>query len=168
VNPAAQSIETGVDLLDGIPRLPSSTLVDTTVSPIFLPIVPDRNPRTECGCQPVAFISSFAVAPPGRFSRWRIFAVLMPQWTLACVARLGTFLAGRAFFPESEHSGPPVPWWWDWVCLSRCWSGWSCAARVQPKKLVLYHELLIGQSPQDCGKFASTSRAKLSTGKTLT
>jgi hypothetical protein len=30
---------------------PSSTFVDVTVRPIFLPIVPDRNRRTESGCQ---------------------------------------------------------------------------------------------------------------------
>src|SRR5436305_703966 len=35
-------------------------------------MVPDRNPRTECGCQPVAFMSSFELAPPGRFIRSRI------------------------------------------------------------------------------------------------
>lgn len=35
-------------------------------SPVFLPKVPHRNPRTECGCQPVASISSLAVAPRQR------------------------------------------------------------------------------------------------------
>ncbi len=29
-------------------RSPSSALVEVTASPIFFPIVPDRNPRTEC------------------------------------------------------------------------------------------------------------------------
>ena len=56
----------------------SSPLTDVTVSPIFLPMVPDRNPRTECGCHAVAFIYSLAVAPPGRLSRSRILAVLLP------------------------------------------------------------------------------------------
>jgi len=34
----------------------------------FLVITPLKKPRTECGCQPVALISSLRVAPPGRFS----------------------------------------------------------------------------------------------------
>src|ERR1700683_1802667 len=37
-----------------------------------------RKPRTECGCQPVAFTSSCKVTPPGRFSRSRILFVLVP------------------------------------------------------------------------------------------
>ena len=57
-------------------RSPSSALVDVTVSPIFLPRVPDRTPRTECAGQPVAFMSSFPEAPPGRFRRSRTLAVL--------------------------------------------------------------------------------------------
>jgi hypothetical protein len=57
---------------------PSSPLVDVTVSPILLPTVPDRKPRTECGNHPGAFIRSLEVAPPGRFSRSTILAVLLP------------------------------------------------------------------------------------------
>jgi len=37
------------------------------------------NPRNECGCQSAAFINSLALAPPGRFSRSRILAVLLPS-----------------------------------------------------------------------------------------
>src|SRR5580704_10937966 len=76
-----------------------------TVNPIFLPIVPDRNPRTECGCQPVAFISSLAVTPPGRFRRSSTFAVLLPSraevaffWLLGAFFVELAFLADLAFF----------------------------------------------------------------------
>lgn len=41
--------------------------------------MPDKNPRSECGCQFVALSSSFAVAPPGRFNRSRIVVVLLPS-----------------------------------------------------------------------------------------
>src|SRR5580698_10097031 len=54
-------------------------------------------PRSECGCQPVAFSSSLAVAPPGRFSRSRIVAVLLPS-RASFRALLGAFLLGVAFF----------------------------------------------------------------------
>ena len=71
--------------------------------PIFLPTVPDRNPRTECGCQPVALISSLDVAPPGRFSSSRIVAALLPSRAespfFSLLGVLGAFLAGLAFFP---------------------------------------------------------------------
>src|SRR5207302_288748 len=95
----------GLQPLTEYVRSPSSALVDDTWSPIFLPTVPDRKPRTECGCQPVAFINSFAVTPPGRLSRSRTLAVLLPPRALAtdfaCLAALGAlwpFLAGAAFF----------------------------------------------------------------------
>src|ERR1019366_1756910 len=79
-----------------------------TVRPIFLPTVPDRNPRTECGCQPVAFINSLPVTPPGRFSRSRTLAVLLPSRApLAFLAPLGAFLAGEAFFPDWASLGVP-------------------------------------------------------------
>src|ERR1035437_3878979 len=60
-----------------------------TVNPILLPTVPDRKPRTECGNQPVAFISSLEVAPPGRFSRSRILAVLLPSRAILDLATSG-------------------------------------------------------------------------------
>src|SRR5262245_58872558 len=74
--------------------------------------VPERKPRTECGCQPVAFISSLPVAPSGRFSSSRTLAVLLPSRTppaaLACLAvflALGAFSAGVAFFPALSLPG---------------------------------------------------------------
>src|SRR5437868_1471458 len=58
-----------------------------------------------CGFQPVALISSLAVAPFGRFSRSRIFAALLPSRTpVAFFAPLGAFLAGVALFPPSPSS----------------------------------------------------------------
>src|ERR1700680_4069838 len=42
---------------------PPPRLVDSIFSPIFLRSVPERKPRTEWACQPVAFISSAKVAP---------------------------------------------------------------------------------------------------------
>src|SRR5689334_13610153 len=64
------------------------------------------NPRTDCGCQPVAFISSFALAPPGRFSKSRTLAVLLPSRAPAAfVAPLGAFLTGVAFFPDLPFFG---------------------------------------------------------------
>jgi hypothetical protein len=79
-------------------RSPCSALVDATVSPIFLETVPDRNPRSECGCQLVAFSNSCALAPPGRFSISRIVAVLLPS-RASFRALLGAFNFGAAFFP---------------------------------------------------------------------
>src|ERR1019366_4871066 len=82
-----------------------------TVSPIFLPTVPDRKPRTECGNQPVALISSFKVAPPGRFSRSRILAVLLPSRatldsaTSGLVRPLWAFLAGAALRADLALAG---------------------------------------------------------------
>ena len=58
-------------------RSPSGDLVDSTATPFFLPKT-ERKPRMECGCQEVAFSSSCKVAPPGRFTRSRILAVLLP------------------------------------------------------------------------------------------
>jgi len=59
-----------------------------------------------CGCQPVAFINSLAVAPSGRFSRSRILAALLPsRATAAFFALVGAFLAGAAFFPDLAFLG---------------------------------------------------------------
>src|SRR5260370_23670989 len=41
----------------------------------------------ECGCQEVAFSSSFKVAPLGRFTRSRILAVLLPGRALPAFRR---------------------------------------------------------------------------------
>src|SRR5438874_12902135 len=71
--------------------------------PIFLPTVPDRNPRTECACQPVAFISSFSVAPCGRFSSSSTLAGLLPSRLArfsAFLRPLGAFLGEVAFLRD--------------------------------------------------------------------
>ena len=68
--------------------------VDSTEIPIFLPTVPLMKPRTLCACQSVPFINSFNVTPPGRFSRSRILAVLLP-WR-AVAAFLGRGASGQA------------------------------------------------------------------------
>src|ERR1039458_8940562 len=89
-------------------RVPSSRLVELTVSPIFLPRVPLMKPRTLCACQDVASIISASVAPLARCSRSRIVAVLLPWRTpsalgfaafgaLMAVLALGAFLVGVAF-----------------------------------------------------------------------
>src|SRR6266446_3874994 len=69
-------------------------------------------PRTLWACQPVAFISSLAVAPPGRFSRSRIWAVLLPSRApdsflagLAPFAPLGAFFAGLVFLADLALAG---------------------------------------------------------------
>jgi hypothetical protein len=95
--------------------------MEVTAIPIFLPTVPERNPRTLCGCQPVAFISSLDVTPPGRFSSSRIVSVLLPSrgpfslaaftgraafgFGVASRAALGAFLAGLAFFADLALAG---------------------------------------------------------------
>src|SRR5436309_15181973 len=77
-----------------------------TARPIFLPTVPDKKPRTEWGCQPVAFISSLAVAPPGRFSSSRILAALLPSRAEPTFfSPFGAFLPGLAFFPDLPFLG---------------------------------------------------------------
>src|SRR5437867_2764572 len=76
-------------------------------NPIFLPNVPDRKPRTECGCQPVAFMRCFKVAPPDRFTSSSTLAVLLPWRTRSGVAATGLcgplwrpFLAGVVLFAD--------------------------------------------------------------------
>src|ERR1035441_4637551 len=82
-------------------RSPSSPLLDVTASPIFLPTVPERNPRMECFCQPLAFISFARLAPPGCRSNSRIVAVLLPSRTPSAFAFAAfgalAVLAGVAF-----------------------------------------------------------------------
>lgn len=80
--------------------------------PCFLPAV-ERKPRTLCGCQSVAFMSSARVAPLGRWIRAKILAVLLSARGAAAlragfaaffgVAALAVFLAflvelGAPFF----------------------------------------------------------------------
>jgi hypothetical protein len=104
LNPARGNGNARDSGLDGVAALPTSPFVEMTSRPIFFRIVPDRNPRTECGCQPVAFISSLDVAPPGRFHRSRIVAALLPSRaeSLFCLpwGILGPFFAGLAFVPD--------------------------------------------------------------------
>src|SRR5690242_13759389 len=61
---------------------------DSRVRPSFLRTTPAKNPRTECGCQPVAFMMAGMVAPAGRLRRPR---------TAGCLELAGAF--GWAFFP---------------------------------------------------------------------
>src|SRR5258708_35950660 len=87
-------------------RSPSSALVDATVMPIFFRMAPDRKPRTEWGCQPVAFRSSFSVTPLGRFSRPSTLAVLLPSRAPAAFRLpLGAFLAALALGADLAFLG---------------------------------------------------------------
>ena len=81
-------------------------MLDVTARPIFLPTVPDRKPRTECACQPVAFISSLGVTPAGFCSRLRTRALLLPaRAPLAFFRPLGGFFAKPAFLPDLAFAG---------------------------------------------------------------
>src|SRR5215468_5648160 len=57
-------------------RSPASVFVDSILRPCFLAAV-ERNPRTLCACQSVAFMISARVAPLGRPISSRIFAPLL-------------------------------------------------------------------------------------------
>jgi hypothetical protein len=85
-------------------------LVDITAKPIFLPIVRDRNPRTECGCQPVSFHQLFGRYAAGLLQKIQDFG----RFTASCVApfspvaffvALGAFLAVFAFLPDLAFFG---------------------------------------------------------------
>src|ERR1019366_2381711 len=111
----------GLQPLTEYRRSPSSALVDVTASPIFLPRAPDINPRTECACQSVAFMSSFRVAPPERFSRSRTLEVLLP-WRAPVAFSWATWPTSRPCWPScptwpgTAQRGPSVPrtaaFWW--------------------------------------------------------
>ena len=84
--------------------------MEVTVNPIFFPMVPERKPRTLCGCHPVTFIKSFRVTPSGRFNRSSTFSVLLPSrapadFGLAALAVLAAFFAGLAFLPDFALDG---------------------------------------------------------------
>jgi hypothetical protein len=81
-------------------RSPSLLLKDSIGIPLFLPMAPLKKPRTEFGCQPVTFASSFSVTPPGRLSRSRILSVLVAPWGVAV-----GFFAPAAFGVGSAFSG---------------------------------------------------------------
>src|SRR5262249_1816341 len=75
-------------------------------SPIFLRTVPDRKPRTECGCHSVAAKSCCIVAPSLRLSSSRIAEALLPSRVLFSFARaVGVFLPELAFFPDFPFLG---------------------------------------------------------------
>ena len=76
-------------------RPPSSPFVEITAKPIFLPTVPEMNPRTVCGCQPVTFMISASVAPLARFISAITSACLFEPSGLVLRA---FFLAAAAFF----------------------------------------------------------------------
>src|SRR5579864_4293287 len=70
-----------------------SVFSDTSLSPSFLRTTPAKNPRTECGCQPVEAMMPAMVAPPGRRSRPRTRAC----FESARVLRRPIILPGAAF-----------------------------------------------------------------------
>src|SRR6202163_100701 len=75
-------------------------LVDSIFRPIFLRSVPERKPRTEWACQPVAFISSAKVAPLDFSRRAMTWALLLPWPRVAALAlgrRFGAFLPRPGF-----------------------------------------------------------------------
>src|SRR5258708_3855343 len=73
-------------------------LVDSMFRPIFLRSVPERKPRTEWACQPVAFISSAKVAPLDFSRRAMTWALLLPWPGVAALARrFGAFLPRPGF-----------------------------------------------------------------------
>src|ERR1700687_1347202 len=64
------------------------------------------NPRTLCACQPLAFMISFRVAPPARFSRSRTFSVLLPWRAVdSLFAGLAAFAAVAPFFARAGFLG---------------------------------------------------------------
>src|SRR5713101_3238560 len=81
-------------------RSPSPRLADSTFSPIFLRSVPERKPRTEWACQPVAFISSARLAPLD-FSKREMTRTVLLLWpgvaALALGRRFGAFLPRTGF-----------------------------------------------------------------------
>src|SRR5438093_116790 len=85
--------------------------MELTVSPIFLLTAPERNPRTECGCQPVAFISSFKLAPPDRFSSSKTLAEAAQEdqhsrTEAPCRARQGVRRVKKATPAKKGHKAP--------------------------------------------------------------
>src|SRR4029453_13281336 len=67
---------------------------DSKTSLRRLRTTPARKPRTECDCQPVAFVSAAMVAPPGERSIFIAADCFVPGWTAAggvpfCPAFLG-------------------------------------------------------------------------------
>ena len=72
-NPGGQCGQIGwFSAFDRVGALPVFAFRGRHGQPHFLTDRAGQDPRTECGCQPVAFCRSLAVAPPVRFSRSRI------------------------------------------------------------------------------------------------
>src|SRR5258706_11053796 len=96
--------------------MPDSSFTEATLNFSFLVITPLKKPRTECGCQPVALISSLSAAPPGRFSNARIFSALVPpraggvaraaEPAVADARFVAAFLARGAFAGGENLVGP--------------------------------------------------------------
>src|SRR5437773_10071925 len=55
-----------------------SAFCEVNVNPSFLRTTPAKKPRTECCCQPVAFMIAAVVAPLGCPSRARTASCLVP------------------------------------------------------------------------------------------
>src|SRR5579863_2843073 len=112
-------------------RALSVGLFDSIFIPSFLVSAPERNPRTECACQPVAFINSAKVAPLDFSSSAMTFAVLLPRAVAVFVSRLGGFLAVLEVLPASGFRFPPRCFL-DGVGVSDavCDVVWSCVSVV--------------------------------------
>src|SRR6266478_4682457 len=72
-----------------------SAFSDVSVKPSFLRITPAKKPRTECCCQPVAFMIAGIVAPLG----WLSSAMMVAFLELACGAPPRTVLVSAGFLP---------------------------------------------------------------------
>src|SRR5262245_60057143 len=66
-----------------------SVLSDSSVRLSRLRTTPAKNPRTECCCQPVAFMMAAIVAPSGCRNRPRTCSCLELERGLCCLAFLG-------------------------------------------------------------------------------
>ena len=86
-------------------RSPALLQNDSTGVPIFLCRVPLKKPRTECPGQSVALMSSFSVTPPGRFSRSRTLADLVPRRAGIGFLWWATFRAGLDLVGEACGPG---------------------------------------------------------------
>ena len=122
VNPAARCERKGsVSGFDGVAALSVLALGGRNGQAHFLPYGSRKEPRRECGCQLVALSSSLAVAPPGRFSRSRMVAVLLPS-RAPFRALLGAFFFGLAFFPALPLAGATCAsgGLFSGLCFGRC------------------------------------------------
>src|SRR5437588_10133699 len=79
-----------------------STFSEVSVRPSFLRTTPAKNPRTECCCQPVAFMMAAIVVPLGCLSSPRTVSCLVPpraepEATFPFFAGFFAHLAGATF-----------------------------------------------------------------------